>query len=105
MELTPTVIVLGLLVILLAVVAVVLWMRSRRTAELKSRFGPEYERTVHEVGNERKAESMLAEREKRVAKYPIKPLPPEFGSRNRVRVLRGSQKAAYQFVPSAQLYL
>jgi hypothetical protein len=76
-QFTPTEIVLGLLVVLLAVIAVALWMRARRTAALKSRFGPEYERTVHETGSEKKAETMLAEREKRVAKYTIKPLPPE----------------------------
>jgi hypothetical protein len=77
MELTPTNIVLGVLVVLLAVVAVVFWMRSRRTAELKSQFGPEYSRTVQEAGSEKKAETLLAERQKRVASYTIKPLPPE----------------------------
>ena len=75
MVLTPTNIALGLLVLLLAAVAAVFWMRSRRTAQLKSRFGPEYSRTVHEVGSEKKAETLLAEREKRVASYTIKPLP------------------------------
>ena len=52
-----------------------LWLRSRRTAALKSRFGPEYRRTVQEVGSEQKAQNVLAEREKRVSKYTIKPLP------------------------------
>jgi hypothetical protein len=77
MELTPTNIALICLVLLLAAVAVVLWMRSRRTAQLKSRFGPEYSRTVHEVGSETKAEALLAERQKRVSTYTIKPLPAE----------------------------
>ena len=77
MQFTPVEIVLGLLVVLLAVVAVAFWMRARRTAALKSQFGPEYARTVHEAGSEKKAETLLAERQKRVAKYTIKPLPPE----------------------------
>lgn len=77
MRFTPTEIVLGLLVILLIAAVIVLWLRSQRTAKLKSRFGPEYARTVREVGSETKAETVLAQREKRVSKYTIKPLPPE----------------------------
>lgn len=77
MTLTPTEMVLALLVLALIIAVVFLWMRSRRTAALKSRFGTEYERTVHEVGDQRKAEQVLAQREKRVSAYTIKPLPPE----------------------------
>lgn len=77
MQFTPTEITLGLAVVVLALVALLLWARGRRTEQLKSRFGPEYERTVHEVGDERKAETVLAKREKRVATYTIKPLPAE----------------------------
>jgi hypothetical protein len=72
---TPAELVLGLLVLLFAAVAFVMWQRSRRTAELKSRFGSEYSRTVQEVGDERRAESVLSQRQKRVASYTIKPLP------------------------------
>ena len=74
MTFTPTEIVLALLVLALAAAAIVLWSRNRRTAQLKSRFGPEFERTVHQVGNERKAETVLEKRQKRVASYTIKPL-------------------------------
>lgn len=77
MQFTPTEIGLVILAILLVGAVAVLWMRSRRTSALKSRFGPEYKRTVEEVGSEKKAETLLAEREKRVSKYTIKPLPPE----------------------------
>lgn len=76
MNLTSTEIILGLIVLVLAVVALVVWNKSRRSAALKSRFGPEYERTVHEVGDEGKAQAVLAGREKRVASYTIKPLAP-----------------------------
>lgn len=75
MAFSPTELVLGLLVLLLAGAALFLWSRNRRTAELKSRFGSEYSRTVHEVGDERKAETVLAERQKRVSSYTIKALP------------------------------
>lgn len=77
MNFTETEIALGLVVLALVAIVVWLWIRNRRTADLKSRFGPEYERLVDDVGDERKAGKVLAEREKRVASYDIRPLPPE----------------------------
>lgn len=77
MTLTPMEIGLGILVLVLAAVAIWLWMENRRVAGIKSRFGPEYARTVDEVGDERKAAAVLAGREKRVASYTIKPLQPD----------------------------
>ncbi len=50
--------------------------RKRRTESLRRRFGPEYERTVREHGSGR-AETVLAEREKRVEKYSIRALAPD----------------------------
>jgi hypothetical protein len=73
---TPTLVV----AILIAVVAIALaWMYSerQRRARLQARFGPEYERTVHTVGDARKAEAELAEREKRVSAYHIRDLTAE----------------------------
>ncbi len=66
------------LVIIIIVAAVVilgvLWMlsRKRRTALLKERFGPEYDRTLREHGT--RGEALLAEREKRVEKFTIREL-------------------------------
>jgi hypothetical protein len=71
---TPTDIILAALVVVLALIAIAFWLRNRRTQALKSQFGAEYARAVHEVGDERKAETVLAERQKRVATYNIKPL-------------------------------
>ena len=75
MELDTTQLVIILIVIAALAVAVWLWSRSRRSAAIRNQFGPEFERTAHEVGDERKAEAVLAERQHRVAKYTIKPLP------------------------------
>ncbi len=72
--LTPTEMVLAFLVLILAGVAVALWLKNRRTADLKSRFGPEYGRAVHEAGTESKAQALLHERQQRVAKFDIRPL-------------------------------
>jgi hypothetical protein len=75
----PTLIALGVAVIL--VVAVLAWLyvqRRRRTttAELRQRFGPEYELAVGEHGSERRAEAQLEAREKRVEKLTIRDLDP-----------------------------
>lgn len=45
-----------------------------RSAELRKRFGPEYERAVDEHGNRRRAERELARRERRVEKIAIREL-------------------------------
>lgn len=59
------------------VAAVVIASRSRRnTDRLKERFGPEYERTVSETGDERAAEKELVSRERKRDKLDIHPLTP-----------------------------
>lgn len=70
--------------VVIAVVAIVVALtvtrsaRGRtRTEHLKDRFGPEYERTVGEVGEQRAAEKELEAREKKREKLDIVPLSPE----------------------------
>jgi hypothetical protein len=67
-------------VIAMAVAGWFVWMR-RRSEHLRERFGPEYERTVHEVGDVRKAEASLAARAKRVEAFHIRPLSPDEADR------------------------
>lgn len=66
-------------VIVIAVVAVialaVVGSRKRRTAVLRDRFGPEYDRTVENSDGRRAAEAELRDREHRRAEFDIKPLP------------------------------
>lgn len=49
----------------------------RRTERLKQQFGPEYERTVDEAGEQRAAEKELVARERKHKKLDIVPLSPE----------------------------
>src|ERR1017187_3627130 len=74
--LDPKLIVLAAVVILVIAVLAWLYVRKRKstTADLRQRFGPEYERAVLEHGSERKAEAKLADREKRVEKLNIRDL-------------------------------
>jgi hypothetical protein len=62
-------------VLVVAVVAVIAWAHSQRkrkqSESLRQRFGPEYDRTVNELGNRGKAEAELEARKKRVARLEI----------------------------------
>src|SRR5271157_3209045 len=74
----PKLIVLAVAVVLIIAVLAWLYVRKRRsrTADLRQRFGPEYERAVREHGSERKAEAKLTDREKRIEKLNIRDLNP-----------------------------
>lgn len=63
-------------VIIIAAVAVLGWWysRQRRTQHLRERFGPEYDRVVHEQGNLRKGEGVLEWRAKKREQLRIVPL-------------------------------
>jgi hypothetical protein len=52
-------------------------MRRKRTERLEEHFGPEYERAVGEVGDQRAAEKELVARERRRQKLDIVALAPE----------------------------
>jgi hypothetical protein len=70
---------LALIIGVAIIVAVALWlaMRKRRTEQLRSRFGPEYNRTVHEARTVHEGESALIERQTRVERLQIRPLSAE----------------------------
>ena len=69
---------IALVAAVIVILAVVTWwyMRKRRstTADLREKFGPEYDRAVLTHGSERKAEAKLADREKRIEKLNIRDL-------------------------------
>lgn len=65
-----------------AVAAVTFFIaRTRRTGQLRERFGPEYERTVRDAGDVRRAEVALQARESRVKRFHITPLTSEQAKR------------------------
>lgn len=74
-------IVIGLVAVVVVVAVIVGWSvnRGRRSAQLKERFGPEYDRTVRERGEERAAEAELLDRAKKRDKLDIVDLTPEQG--------------------------
>ncbi len=66
-------------VLVVAVVLIVGWSvgRRRRSARLKEHYGPEYDRTVGELGEQRAAEAELLQREKKRRKLDITALTAE----------------------------
>jgi hypothetical protein len=74
----PKLMMLAAVAILIVAALAWLYVRKRRstTANLREKFGPEYERAVREHGSERKAEAKLADREKRVETLNIRDLDP-----------------------------
>jgi hypothetical protein len=64
--------VIGVIVVAIAIVGFLLWQR-RRSEQLRARYGSEYDRTVAGLGR-RRAESELADRERRVEQLNVRPL-------------------------------
>src|SRR5438046_7333511 len=77
---TTTLVIVGLVIVVIALVAYIL-LERRRSRNLRQQFGPEYKRAVNQYGDQRKAEAELAAREKRVRKLEIRALGPEEQSR------------------------
>jgi len=70
--------VIAAVVAVLAIGVIAWWyIQRRRRTLLRERFGPEYDRAVRDAGSAEKAESMLAERTRRVKTLKIHPLSPE----------------------------
>jgi len=60
-------------VVVLAAVGWLVWQR-RRSDVLREQYGPEYDRTVRQMGDQRRAESELMKRQERVEQLDIRPL-------------------------------
>ena len=88
-------VVLGAIVVGIVIVGLVLWAltRGRRHQELASRFGPEYDRTVTEMGKRSAAEKELEARAKRVEKLHIHAL--SLADRERFRELWRSAQVIF----------
>ncbi|MFC7676830.1 hypothetical protein ACFQWH_27370 [Mycolicibacterium sp. GCM10028919] len=69
-------IVVAAAVVIFVAAIIIASKRGRDTDRLKNRFGPEYERTVSEVGDEKAAEKELLARERKRDELDIRPLAP-----------------------------
>ncbi len=76
MEIVIAIVVAVLVVAAAAAAWLMMGARRRQRLGLRQRFGPEYERLTDEHESKRKAETELAERERRVADLDLRPLSP-----------------------------
>ena len=77
-DLTPTQVAIIIAVIVVIVGAILaFYLQRRRSERLRERFGPEYERSVAESGDRRRAEAQLEKRAERVEKFHLRPLTAE----------------------------
>jgi hypothetical protein len=75
------IILVGAVVLVLIAFAAWFFYQKKQSHRLQQRFGPEYVRTVDELGSQTKAESELKAREKRVERLNILPLAPSDAAR------------------------
>jgi hypothetical protein len=78
---TNTLIVAVVLIAVVAAIVASVVMQRQRSQRLRQRFGPEYARTVDELGGRTRAEAELRKREQRVARLNITPLAPADAAR------------------------
>ena len=92
---TTLIIVCSVIVIALAVIATLSFLRKRRSGKLRARFGSaEYDRALHEGGSRRHAEAGLDERTDRVEGLHIRPL----GPGDRARFVESWSRVQARFV-------
>jgi hypothetical protein len=78
---TQWIVIGGILVATLVALAVWLHYRQKQSKRLQDRFGPEYGKAVEDFGSQRKAESELKARERRVERLDIATLAPADAAR------------------------
>jgi hypothetical protein len=96
MDTTNTITILIVVVVLLVIGGLLsmLFTRRQRTKHLQERFGPEYDRTVREIGDQRRAEEELEARLDHVKALEIRPL----SAQQTERFTREWQLAQAEFV-------
>jgi hypothetical protein len=71
---TTSIIIVVLVLVIIGAILGMVFARRRRSEQLHTHFGPEYDRTVQTIGDEKKAQIELDERQKHVKALDIRPL-------------------------------
>ena len=74
MNTTYMVIIVVLVLVVVGLILAPIFARRQRTKRYQAQFGPEYDRTVKELGDDKKAQSELDVRRKHVEALNIRPL-------------------------------
>ena len=81
MDTNTWIVIVALLVGVIIFLAALLITQRRRSQQLQTRFGPEYDRALRQYGDQKHAEEELAARERRVTRFRIVPLSREDAAR------------------------
>ncbi len=74
MNTTYIIIAIVLVLVIIGAILGLVFARRRRSEQLQDHFGPEYDHTVQTMGDEKKAQTELNERQKHVEALDIRPL-------------------------------
>jgi hypothetical protein len=74
MNTTYLIIAVVLVLLVLGVILGAIFSRRQRSKKFQNKYGPEYDRTVQNAGNEKKAQAEMGERQKHVDTMNIRPL-------------------------------
>jgi hypothetical protein len=74
MNTTYFIIAVVLILVIMGAIMGPIFARHKRSQRFQDKFGPEYDRTVQTMGNEKKAQTELGERQKHVDTLNIRPL-------------------------------
>ena len=74
MNTTYIIITVVLVLVIVGAILAMVFARRRRSEQLHTHFGPEYDHTVQTMGGEKKAQTELEERQKHVEALDIRPL-------------------------------
>jgi len=91
---TPMIITVVLVLVIVGALLGLVFSRRKRTQKLHDQFGIEYDHTVETLGNEKKAQTELDERQKHVQALDIHPLSVD----ERTRYLADWTAVQYKFV-------
>lgn len=84
MDPTVTILIIVVVILLAAVIALgIMFAQRRRSDQLRSQFGPEYEHRLSETGDRKAVEADLQARRERRAKLDVRPLEPQERARFR----------------------
>lgn len=91
---TTAVVIVVVVVVVIVLVAALVVRPAMRRRRLKDTFGPEYQRTVENTGDKRRAEEELSNRQRRHQEFELRPLSAD----HRARYLRTWSTVQEEFV-------
>jgi FtsZ-interacting cell division protein ZipA len=71
---TSTIVIVIVVVVVIGIILGLIFSRRKKTEQLQNKFGTEYDHTVERLGDDKKAQKELEDRQKHVESFKIRPL-------------------------------